>query len=120
MPFEVFARPAINRGGRRPHPDPIVTVAPRGDVLLNQAAARALWRPAAVVFLHDPGAGLIGLRAAARDDPNAYALTTPTRGSAKTVATAFVRHVGLDRGPTRRYPARLEGGVLVVALGGGA
>ena len=102
-----------------------VTVSGRGTrarpFRLGRAAWAALGEPTHVVLLWDGERRRIGFRAAPADDPNAYPVGTVNRGRQRTVyGAAFLRHHGLLDLPTRRYPARMVGDVLVVELGGGA
>ena len=98
-------------------PGPTVTVRSRGELRLNRAAVRALGEPAAVALLYAPDCRRLGLRPAARGRPNAYAARPTRSGGAAVGARAFLRYLGRLGLPTRRYPARMVGGVLTAELG---
>lgn len=99
--------------------DPCVTIQKRGSMSLNRSAFEALGSPGSVELLYDRDAAVIGLRPTSTHADNAYHV----RGSGRSdsgpwliSAMAFVKFYGIDVAVTRRWPARLEDGVLCVDL----
>lgn len=94
---------SIHKGGR--------------NIVFNGDALLAMSLPHAVEahFCGDPW--MIGFRTARTDDPEAYPLLAPSKGTARSIScTAFVQRIGVDTSVGRRYQATMQGDMLVVSL----
>lgn len=120
MAFKVF-----EKGSAPVSTVPSVTIQKRGLFSLNHAAARMLRDPEAVQFLWDAEEKLIGLRAVALTDPNAYPvrLLNPAKSRAEgntgpllVAGTLFTRHIGLDTSEAHRWVPRLMDDLLIIDL----
>ena len=115
MGFEVFHK------GSAPIPSvPAVTVQKRGIISLNRAAYGLLGEPAAVELLWDSEREMIGLRAAALEDPDAYPAreqkTKNGNGPVLIAGTLFTQFIGMDTTAARRWVPVLEGDILCVDI----
>jgi hypothetical protein len=102
--FEVFKRP---RASQRPL---LVTVQENGALRLNAAAYRAIDQPTYVLLLHDPETEAVAVRPCGQSS----GVTFRAGGSGLISCAEFIRHTGLTLG---RYPARVDGDLLVVDRG---
>lgn len=75
---------------------------------ISRMARELLGNPGHVVLLWEPQARLLGIRAATKGERGARSLVHP-----QVSAHSIDREAGLVK---RRYPARLEDGVLVIAV----
>ncbi|AXG12283.1 hypothetical protein [Intrasporangium calvum] len=115
MGFELF-----EKGSAPVSSVPSLTIQRRGLMSLNDAAFKLLKEPLAVHFLWDSEQRLIGIRAAAPNDLNAY----PTRrqnqakgtGPVLIAGTLFTRFIGLDTTEARRWAPELRDDTLIVDL----
>ena len=110
MPFEVFTHHSTRaaRGST-------VTITARGGLTLSADAYHLLAEPSHVDLLFDVDTQTIALRASAADSTNAY----PVRQQGKSFlvsGTAFARFNGIDTSRSRRWPARMEDGMLQFTL----
>jgi hypothetical protein len=111
MPFEVYKRQ------RAPvSQEPTVTVQKRGSFSMNAAAHAALGSPEALELLFDRESNILGLRGVDASVAHSY----PLRAVGKTTwvfsGKAFAQYYGIEVGSSRRYPASLEGDILVADL----
>ena len=96
---------------------PLVSLQRKGTFTLNRAAYLALGEPAAVELLYDADERMIGFRSADPTKRTAYAVrTTDPAGSYAVAGLAFVKHYEIDTTAARRWPARIEDGVLCMRL----
>jgi hypothetical protein len=101
--FETF-----ERTNARASRSPTLTITVRGTLNLNEPAFELLGKPEAVVLLYARGERTIALRAAARDEPNAYLVRPLGSGRTRTViAKEFSAWIGADLSAARRYPLEL-------------
>jgi hypothetical protein len=101
--------------------DPRVTVQRRGTITINAAAYVALGSPEAVELLFDRQAMVLGLRGVEPSVPHAAFVRPSARtgnGPFVISAMAFLKFYGIDTSVARRWPARLDRGVLCVDLRG--
>jgi len=99
---------------------PYVTIQRRGTMGFNAAAHAALGSPEAIEFLFDPQERVIGVRAVDPSAQHAYAIR-PNNGDATArtflvSGTAFVRYYGIDTTVSRRWPAKMQDGILCIDL----
>lgn len=107
--FDAQAAPRVKQ--------PLVSLQRKGVFTLNRAAFVALGEPEAVQLLFDPGERVVGFRAADPGEANSYAVrVTEPSGSYAVSGVAFVKHYEIPLDVARRWPARLEDGVLFFAL----
>lgn len=116
MAWEVFDRDWAGKGGVS---SPCVTIRRAGQFALNTAALEALGQPEAVVLLFDKDEKMVGFQASDPADPNAFSLrlrTAPEVVRPTIPARTFLRHYGIERRETRRYPALFFSEMLVIDL----
>ncbi len=119
MPGEEFDRQKHYNGPFRTDPTkPMVNVHAAGVLSLNRLAVEALGDPDGVILLFDDSEKVIGIRACSPDDPRAALPRRPNRRSMRRIvgAITFLKQHGVDYSKTRRYPARMDGDILVVPL----
>lgn len=115
MSFELFDSRGRDQRPSRPADGPSVTVTDNRLLLVNRAATEALGEPRRVLLFFDRGRRLAGVRVAVAGDPRSYSATPRSNGKQVSVAASrFVRHHGISNG---RYPAEMEDGMLVFAVG---
>lgn len=103
--FEEYNRKG---NGRRGRPGETVTVQRRGLMSFSAGAFAALGSPAAVKFLVDREARLIGFRACRPRDKNA----SPVRGPQRIVsAVPLLKHLDADLSESRLYTLRVADGL---------
>lgn len=107
MPFEVFVPNA-----RRAPRGVFVRMVPRGEFVLSAAARKLLGCPDKVVLMYDHEHHAVGFRPAAPDEVYSYTL----RKNGVVSGRAFRLHFDIVITESRRYPAELENGVLVIQL----
>jgi hypothetical protein len=84
---------------------------------LNRAAHESLGSPTHVKLLFDPGRSVVGIKAAAPEDPNAYPLQKQKRAHNYLLSgRAFANRYGIPLGHAQRYRAEMRGDVLTVDL----
>ena len=89
-------------------PGETVTVQRRGLLSFSAGALTALGSPAAVKFLIDREARMIGFRPCSLRDKNAR----PVRGRQHLVsAVTVLKHLGADLSVSRRYTLKVEDGL---------
>lgn len=122
MAFEVFTRrmvPLVQK--------PQVTIQKKGIVSMNKAAHHLLGEPDAIELLYDADADRIGFRGVPRETDHAYIIrpTGANRAGSREDAgtyvvsgTAFFKYYEIDTSVSRRWPATLEDGILVLDLAG--
>jgi hypothetical protein len=85
-------------------------------LLVNRVATEAMGEPERVLLFFDRGRRLAGM-SKADGDPRSYSATPRSNGKQVSVAASrFVRHHKIDDG---RYPAAMEGEMLVFGVGPG-
>lgn len=97
--------------------DPRVTIQKNGVMTFNTAARVALGEPMFVTLLYDRENHRVGFRKVERPDATAYNFRRQGKSTTYNVSgQSFCRHYGIELGYTRRYPAKMEDGVLAIAL----
>ncbi len=82
---------------------------------MNRAATEALGGPSRGLLFFNRDGRQAGIRRADADDPRSYSATPRSNGKQASVAASrFVRHHGIADG---RYPAEMEDGMIVFAVG---
>ena len=115
MGFELYDAKGARHRPRTPGPETFVTVTPSNTLLVNRHASEAVGHPGRVLLYFDRERRLAGMRPAEEDDARAYRASRRANGMQFTVGCmGFVREHGIGDG---RYPARMEGGMLVFAVG---
>lgn len=112
--FEVFDRRATPLAKR-----PQVTVQRTGGISFNASAYHALGEPEAIELLYDRKQRVMGFRAVAMDDANAYSIRPQGAGKASShlvSARAFLQFFGIPFEVPLRYDAEPVDGVLTVDL----
>jgi hypothetical protein len=111
--FEVFTQRSVPFGRR-----PYVTIQRRGTLALNDAAFDALGQPEAVELLYDAGRRIVGLNPVEPTVEHAYPVRSAGANTYTRViaGTAFTTHFGIPTEVSRRWPARLDDGVLCIDL----
>lgn len=115
MAFEVFKKSSA------PIPTvPSVTIQKRGLMSLNRAAYELIDAPEAVELLWDADRQVIGMRATALQNPDAYPARPQnlksSRGPILVAGSLFTRYIGLDTSSAKRWVPQLEGDILVIDL----
>lgn len=96
---------------------PRVSIRKDASIAWNQVADDALGNPRRVVLMFDAGARAIGLRAATDADAHGYTVSREGRTSGRFVRPrAFLGAFDIDTSESRRYPAVVDDGVLIVEL----
>ena len=110
--FEVFDAQSAPRVKQ-----PLVSLQRKGVFTLNRAAFIALGEPEAVHLLFDPHERVVGFSAADPGQLNTYAVrVTEPSGSYAISGVSFVKHYEIPVDVARRWPAKLDDGVLFFAL----
>jgi hypothetical protein len=113
--FELFDSRGRDQRPTRPAGGPSVTVTDNRLLLVNRAATEALGGPQRVLLFFDREGRRAGIRKADGDDPRSYSATPRSNGKQVSVsASRFVRHHKIADG---RYPAEMEGDMLVFGAG---
>ena len=82
---------------------------------MNRAATEALGGPGRVLLFFDRGGRRAAIGKSGPDDPRSYSATPRSNGKQVSVAASrFVRHHSIADG---KYPATMEGGLLVFGVG---
>jgi hypothetical protein len=115
MAFEVFKKSSA------PVPSvPSVTIQKRGLMSLNRAAYELIDTPEAIELLWDSERRVIGMRAAALENPDAYPArpqnSQSNRGPILIAGNLFTRYIGLDTSSAKRWVPQLEDGILTIDL----
>jgi hypothetical protein len=113
MAFETFKRQ------RAPvSQDPAVTIQKRGTFSLNAPAYAGLESPEAVELLFDREERLIGIRKVDPSTEHAYMVRPLGRGGNNWLVSgrAFTVYYGIPTEVARRWPGRMDDGVLLVDL----
>jgi hypothetical protein len=111
--FETFTKRMVPLAKR-----PYITIQRRGTLSINRPAYDVLGAPEAVELLYDPERRIVGLRAVDAMAEHAY----PVRGAGKSATsfliagTAFTKYYGITTDVSRRWPAEIDGGILVIDL----
>jgi hypothetical protein len=113
MASEVFT----GKGKPQTTPQPLVTNRKNGTVAFSKAARDLLNDAASVELLFDKEARRMGIRPAIGHVPHADAPHSHGNAS-EFAAPAFFRRYAVDTASSWRYPARREGGLLVIDLTG--
>lgn len=93
-------------------PDPKITLQRGGNISLNAAAAALLeiTEPTPIVFLWDEEGKRVGIKVAAEDSPNRYAMRHQPKSASFIVhAAAFCRFNGIPTEEAMRYDAQKYG-----------
>lgn len=93
---------------------PFVTLTERGVISFSVPAYELLGSSQAVKLLYDDAEGIVGFKAAAPDDENAYTFRRSGTTTRSLSAARFCRHVGIRE--TRRWPVYLEDGIVCADL----
>jgi hypothetical protein len=111
--FEVYKRQDSRRGWWR---DPTVTVMKRGLLSLSPAAMRALEEPAAIRFLVDRDARMLGLGRAEPGEKNAMRVRITGSGQHFVSAIPVLAYLEADLSESRRYPLLMIDGTHCIDL----
>jgi len=106
----------LERGSKPTRESPSVGIQANASLSLNTAAYEALGCPPEVEILFDPVEQLIGLRAAT---PSTATYPVRKKTTARTYLVsgrALAARMNIDTRRSRRLPARLSEGVLIVDL----
>lgn len=96
---------------------PFVSVYRSGVLGLNHAAYETLGRPPAVLLLFEREGKRIGLRPTTLDVDDAFRVRKQVAAKSYLIsAQPFLQLYGISDGTTRRLPAALHDGLLVVSL----
>lgn len=125
MTFEVY-----QKGTEGPREKPFVTIAKNGTLHPSAAAKKLLGEAgqspsgggmARVRLLYDRSRHLMALAPVDENAPNSYSqIKVGKRGGAKRISgVGFCRYYGIKHERTRRYPAEMSDGMLVVDLNNG-
>ena len=110
MAFEVFDK--RNTSLRRATS---VSIQKRGVISINRAAYTLMGTPECVELLYRDN-GVVGIRGVGDDMPHGYAVRGAGRsagtGPVMVAGSAFTAFYDIDTTVSRRYPARLDDGVL--------
>ena len=117
MAFEVFDK--RNTSLRRATS---VSIQKRGVISINRAAYTLMGTPECVELLYRDN-GVVGIRGVGDDMPHGYAVHGAGRsagtGPVMVAGSAFTAFYDIDTTVSRRYPARLDDGVLCFELAAG-
>jgi hypothetical protein len=112
MPFELFTKETAAGSAV-----PSVSIQKKGIIALNRAAYAVLGQPQAVELFFDRERQLVGLRGADPRLDNAQRVRTNTNGNAYLVSAArFTTHYGIPTEIGHRWPAQMEGDLLVIDI----
>lgn len=118
MAFEVFDK--RNTSLRRA---PSVSIQKRGVISINRAAYTLMDAPECVELLYDRVIAVVGIRGVGDDVPHGYAVRGAGRragtGPVMVAGSAFTAFYNIDTTVSRRYPARMDDGVLCIDLDAG-
>src|SRR5579864_8212204 len=106
MPYEKFKRTRVRVDS------PTVALVPKGTIALNAAASRAMSEAGAkaVVLLWDHAEKKLAVKAASKNDRDAFALSmAPGSHSATIRAKSFLNHIGWDSKERRVFGAVWDG-----------
>lgn len=99
---------------------PSVTIQKGGLMSLNRAAFNLIGAPVAVELLWDEERRVIGLRATAIDQPNAYPARPQSsktdKGPIMIAGSLFTRFIGLDTSEAHRWVPTVENEILCIDL----
>lgn len=117
--LEVFTGKYTDRGRTRRATPPSVTICADGRRIgVSRSAYEALGKPAAVELLFDATETVVGFRSVARGAPNSFVVLVSGRVAHYVICHTFLRHVGFgEPGVVRRFPAEMDGDVLVARIG---
>ncbi len=113
--FEVFT------GTARPAPgQPTVTIQRKGVLSMTAATYELLGSPPTVELLYSKSRNTIGIRPADPSLPHAIRVRKQSVSNTYLIAgQAFTATYGLRHPEARRYPAKLEGKILLIDLNSG-
>ena len=115
MSFELFDPKNRPKVPPRPAGAPAVTVSDNKLLLVNRTATEALGGPQRVLLYFDKENRRAGIRGTEEVGPPSYSATPRSNGRQVSVsAQLFVREHRIADG---RYPAEMEDGMLVFAVG---
>ena len=115
MSFELFDPKARPKAPPRPAGAPAVTVSDNKLLLVNRAATEVLGAPRRVLLYFDKENRRAGIRGTEEERPPSYSATPRSNGKQVSVSSQlFVREHRIADG---RYPAEMEDGMLVFAVG---
>lgn len=115
MSFELFDPKARPKAPPRPAGVPTVTVSDNKLLLVNRTATEALGEPRRVLLYFDKENRRAGIRGTEEEGLPSYSATPRSNGKQVSVgAQLFVREHKIADG---RYPATMEGGMLVFGVG---
>ena len=113
--FEIFKRTSVPLSK-----DPAVTVQHRGALSLNKSAYAAIGSPKMVELMFDRDEHIIGIRGADPQAAHAYepyaAKGNEESGPYVVAGKAFMSYFKIEMKETRRFPAVVEDGILLVNL----
>jgi hypothetical protein len=98
---------------------PYVTIQKRGTLSFNASAQAALGSPVAIELLYDPEERVIGVRGVEPTVEHAYPIRPlPSKHNSGFIVsgTAFTKYYGIPTKVSKRWPARMEDGVLCIDL----
>ena len=114
MSFELFDSRGRDGTPPRAAGGPSVTVTDNRLLLVNRTATEALGEPRRVLLYFDRDGRRAAIEAS-DEDPRSYSATPRSNGKQVSVAASrFVRHHEIADG---RYPAEMEGGMLIFEVG---
>ncbi len=115
--FEKWHRHRVMSGDQ-----PTVAIHARGLLSLNMEAWTEMGKPDAVELYFKPsGVGVIGIKSATRESPDAYVVRHQSQTAHHVEARAFMKFYDVSseaRG--RRYRVEMDGDLLIVDLNQGA
>lgn len=108
----------FDRGAAPVTGHPVVAIQNRGTFGWNRAAWEAAGKPELVRLFFNRQANAIGFKPAQSDDPRAYPVRRQSRSDNYQISgKKFLQSYGVPiKDYARRFPARVEGGMLIVDL----
>ncbi len=115
MGFEAFDKRRVGRTKQA-----LMTIQRGGTFSFNKSAYDLLEQPDALELLYDRERDAVGFRSVKEENPRGFPVRTQGKNSVSYMVAgqAFTNHYEIDTSTARRYPVKLEDGILVLNLRG--